>query len=233
MANKIDRPVPGQPVGGEAPPAHVPRVLPQPRQRRRSALVLGLLVVIGGAVLAFHTISQLSDRQSVLVVTRDVALGQPITADNVATAMVGGDAIVATVNGQDLTSVIGMRAAVDLMRGTLLQPRMITDRVTPLADQQLIPIAVKPSRLPARGLRPGDRLFVVLRPEGRSAVDGGSVPEGGQPSDGVVAMVDHTKGPDNDGLMVVDVLVNKVDGPRLAPLAADGQVALALMPRRP
>ncbi|WP_345580278.1 SAF domain-containing protein [Nonomuraea rosea] len=205
----------------------MPKMLPQPRQRRRSSLVLGTLVVAGGAALAAHTINGLSDRESVLVMTRDVALGQPFTAENVATAMVGRDQIVATVRGQDLKQVIGMRAASDLMTGTLLQPRMVTGQVTPVGDQQLIPVAVKPSRLPARGLRPGDRLLVVLRPDGQTVSDGE------QSSVGIEAVVDHTKGPDNDGLMVVDVLVNKSDGPKLAPLAADGQVALVLNPRRP
>jgi hypothetical protein len=213
---------------GEVRPAQVPKLLPQPRQRRRSSLVLGALVVAGGTALAAHTVNQLSDRQSVLVMTQDVALGQPITAANVSTAMVGADQNVAMVRGEDLSRVIGMRAAVDLMRGMLVQRRMVTDLVTPLADQQLIPIAVKPSRLPARGLRPGDRLLVVLRPEPQS------VPaDVKEPTAGIEAVVDHVKGPDNDGLMVVDVLVAKSDGPKLASLAADGQVSLALNPRRP
>ncbi|MEV4170181.1 SAF domain-containing protein [Nonomuraea sp. NPDC049709] len=226
MARKAQTASPTPSSSGEAPPAQVPKILPQPRQRRRSSLVLGALVVAGGTALAAHTVNRMSDRESVLVMTQDVALGQPIAADNVSTAMVGADQDVAMLRGEDLPRVIGMRAAVDLMRGMLVQPRMFTDHVTPLPDQQLIPVAVKPSRLPARGLRPGDRLLVVLRPEGQVASDE-------EAPDGIEAVVDHTKGPDNDGLMVVDVLVSKSDGPKLAPLAADGQVALALNPRRP
>ncbi|MFC5829519.1 SAF domain-containing protein [Nonomuraea insulae] len=185
-----------------------------------------MLTIVGGMVVAFQTVNRLSNRDEVLVVTRDVVLGQPITEANVSTAMVGGDQTVAMLSGQDLPKVMGMRAAADLMSGTLLQRRMLTDQVTPSAEQQLVPIAVKPSRLPARGLRPGDRLFVMLRPENPA------VPSVKEPV-GIEAVVDHTKGPDNDGLMVVDVLVNRSDAPRLGPLAADGQVALALMPRRP
>ncbi|MDX3099981.1 SAF domain-containing protein [Nonomuraea angiospora] len=214
-------------ANGEVPPGQVPKLMRQPRQRSRSALVLGALVVAGGAALAFHTVNQMSHRESVVVVARDVALGQPITAEDVSTAMVGVDQTVATVRGEDLRRVIGMRAASDLMRGMLVQSRMVTDQVTPQGDQQLIPIAVKPSRLPARGLHSGDRLLVVLRPEGQA------VPDSKQPSAGIEAVVDQAKGPDNDGLMVVDVLVSRSDGPRLAALAADGQVALALNPRRP
>ncbi|NJP97996.1 hypothetical protein HCN51_52710 [Nonomuraea sp. FMUSA5-5] len=226
MAGKIKPDTTQSSASPELPPAQVPKLLPQPRQRRRSSMVLGTLVVLGGMFLAFQVVNRMSNREPVLVITRDVALGQPITAENVSTAMVGGDENVAMVRGEDLHKVIGMRAALDLMSGTLLQRRMVTDQVTPLADQQLVPIAVKPSRLPARGLRPGDRLSVMLRPEISAAT--------AQESPGSVeAVVDHTKGPDDDGLMVVDVLVDKVDAPKLGPLAADGQVALALMPRRP
>jgi hypothetical protein len=226
MVRKTLPPAPTQPSNGEAPSTHVPKVLPQPRQRRRSSLVLGILVVAGGAVLAFHTANRMSDRESVLVMTGDVALGQPLTAQNVSTTMVGGDQAVATVRGQDLQRVIGMRAAADLMRGMLVQPRMVTDQVTPLSDQQLIPIAVKPSRLPARGLRPGDHLLVVPIPQGQAVSDAKAQ------SGGIEALVDQAKGPDNDGLMVVDVLVHNSDGPKLAALAADGDIALALNPRR-
>ncbi|MGP4102911.1 SAF domain-containing protein [Nonomuraea sp. KM90] len=226
MTGKIKPDTTQEPVNPELPPAQVPKLLPQSRQRRRSSLVLGVLVVLGGMFLAFQVVNRLSNREPVLVITRDLALGQPITAENVSIAMVGGDESVAMVRGEDLHKVIGMRAAVDLMSGTLLQHRMVTDQVTPLADQQLIPIAVKPSRLPARGLRPGDRLSVMFRPENPTAA-------AQEPSGSVEAVVDHTKGPDNDGLMVVDVLVNRLDAAKLGPMAADGQVALALMPRRP
>ncbi|MGW3352169.1 SAF domain-containing protein [Nonomuraea rubra] len=226
MTGKIKAETTQKPVSPELPPAQVPKLLPQPRQRRRSSMVLSVLLVLGGMFLAFQVVNRLSNREAVLVITRDLALGQPLTPDNVSTTMVGGDENVAMVRGEDLHEVMGMRAAVDLMSGTLLQRRMVTDQVTPMADQQLIPIAVKPSRLPARGLRPGDRLSVMFRPEHPTATAQG-------PSGSVEAVVDHTKGPDNDGLMVVDVLVNRVDAPKLGPLAADGQVALALLPRRP
>jgi hypothetical protein len=228
MARKTMPETSDQSSNGEVPPARAPKLLAQPRQRRRSSLVFGTLVVAGGAFLVVQTVARLSDREPVLVVTQDVALGQPITAQNVATAMLGADQVVAALSGRELRRVIGMRAAVPLMRGMLVQPRMVTDNVTPLNDQQLIPIAVKPSRLPARGLRPGDPLVVVPAPEGQPAPEENKTLPGG-----VEAVVDQVKGPDNDGLMVVDVLVPSSEGPKLAALASGGDVALALNPRRP
>lgn len=228
MARKTISDASGQPSVGEVPPTRVPKLLSQPRQRRRSSLVFGMLVVAGGAFLTVQTVMRLNDREPVLVMTQDVALGQPITAQNISTAMVGAEQAVAALGGHELRRIIGMRAAVDLMKGVLVQSRMVTGQVTPLADQQLIPIAVKPSRLPARGLRPGDRLLVV------PTSDVQPVPNDVKASSrSVEAVVDQVKGPDNDGLMVVDVLVPSTEGPRLAALASDGNVAMALTPRRP
>ncbi|MEU1389965.1 MULTISPECIES: SAF domain-containing protein [unclassified Nonomuraea] len=228
MARETTSDASGQLSVGEPPPTRAPKLLSQPRQRRRSSLVFGTLVVAGGAFLTVQTVMRLNDREPVLVVTQDVALGQPFTAQNISTAMMGADQAVAAVGSHELQRVIGKRAAVDLMKGVLVQSRMVTDQVTPLADQQLIPIAVKPSRLPARGLQPGDRLLVVPASDAQTVPDDVKASSGG-----VEAVVDQVKGPDNDGLMVVDVLVPSHEGPRLAALASDGNIAMALTPRRP
>ncbi|MFI6326531.1 SAF domain-containing protein [Nonomuraea sp. NPDC050556] len=205
-----------------APPVQVPKLPPQPRQRRRGLLLFGVIVVAGGGVLAYHTVNELSDRTQVVVMSRDVPVGQSITVNDVTTTMVGAEDLVATVPGRELPRLIGMRAAVDLVSGMLVQRKLVTDQLVPLGDQQLVPIAVKPSRLPARGLRPGDFVLVVSTPD---------TPTAKPPK--IEGVVDQAKGPDTDGLMVVDLIVKNMDGPTLAALAAEGRVALVLNPRRP
>ncbi len=211
---------------GVAPPVQVPKLTPQPRQRRRGLLLLGVLVVAGGGVISYQTITGLSARVSVLVMTHDVAPGRQLTADNVTTTTVGVDNLVPTIPARDLPRVIGKRAATDLAAGMLVQPRLLTDQVVPVVGQQLVPVAVKPSRLPARGLRPGDAILVLATPENQA------VPASRPNARPVIdAVVDQVKGPDTDGLMVVDLIVNNSRGAELASLAASGQVALVLNPR--
>ncbi|KAA9378958.1 hypothetical protein F5972_12045 [Microbispora cellulosiformans] len=211
---------------GVAPPAQVPKLTPQPRQRRRGLLLLGVLVVAGGGVISYQTITGLSARVPVLVMTHDVAPGRQLTADNVTTTTVGVDNLVPTIPARDLPSVIGKRAATDLVAGMLVQPRLLTDQVVPVVGQQLVPVAVKPSRLPARGLRPGDAILVLATPENQA------VPASRANARPVIdAVVDQVKGPDTDGLMVVDLIVSNSRGAELASLAASGQVALVLNPR--
>ncbi|MEV7006640.1 SAF domain-containing protein [Streptosporangium sp. NPDC051022] len=206
------------------PPVTVPKLPRQPRQRRRGLLLLGLIVVAGGGVLAYHTVSRMSDRTSAVVMARDVAIGQQITESDVTTTMVGTDEMVATVPGRELGRVVGMRAAVDLMAGTLVQPKAVTDRLSPAGEQRLVPVAVKPSRLPARGFRPGDPVIVLPTPEGQAQTEA---------KEEITAVVDQVKGPDTDGLVVIDLIVDGADASKLAELAADGRIALVLTPRRP
>lgn len=226
MAAKSVPAPPQHASNGVIPPAQVPRLPAQPRQRRRGLLLLGVLVVAGGGALGYHTVNGLSDRVPVLVMTRDVPLGQQLTANDVTTTTVGVDDLVGTVPSLELPRVIGMRAAADLIGGMLLQPRLVTDRVTPLGDQQLVPVAVKPSRLPARGLHPGDSIVVVATSEGQPTPTTKAfvMPR-------IEAIVDQVKGPDTDGLMVVDLIVSARVGADLAARASDGEVAMVLNPR--
>lgn len=225
------RSMPAQPehvTSSTVPPVQVPRLPRQPRQHRRGLLLLGVIVVAGGGVLAFHTINDMSDRVPVVVVTRDVAVGQQITSNDVTTTMVGADnVVVETVPGRELRRLIGMRAAADLVTGMLVTPRLVTDQLSPTDAQQLVPVAMKPSRIPARGLKPGDPVLVVPAPDVQAEPSKSDIPPGTE------AVVDQVKGPDTDGLVVVDLLVASTDGPSLATLAADGRVALILNPRRP
>ncbi|GAA3120089.1 hypothetical protein GCM10010466_08640 [Planomonospora alba] len=226
MTPKILSTPPGRTAGG-APPVTVPRLPGQPRQRRRGMVVFGLLIIAGGGALTYHGMGKLSDRVPVVVMARDVAVGQEITRSDVTTAMVGADETVATVPGHELQRVVGMRAAVDLMSGALVQRKAVTDRLTPAQSQQLVPVAVKPSRLPARGFAPGDMVLVVPAPGTQTAASTRSTTR-----TEIEAVIDQVKGPDTDGLVVVDLLVGGDDGSRLATLAADGEVAFVLNPRR-
>ncbi|RBQ21194.1 hypothetical protein DP939_00175 [Spongiactinospora rosea] len=201
----------------------VPKLPHQPRQRRRGLLLVGLLAMTGGGVLAAQTVQQLSSRSLVVVMTRDVPIGRQVTANDMATTLVGAEPGVATVPGDRLPQIVGTRAAVTLLAGTLLSPKATTDQLTPAPQQQLVPIAVKPSRLPARGFAPGDPVLVMPAPDPTTRR---IVPTG------IAAVVDQVKEPDTDGMVVVDLLVSDMDGPKLASLAADGRVALVLTPRR-
>ncbi|MEV5576609.1 SAF domain-containing protein [Spirillospora sp. NPDC052269] len=194
-------------------------------------IAVGVLVMAGGALISNQAALRLSDRHSVVVMARDVAIGQKIGSADLATVDVGIEGPVAAVPGEQAAGLAGSFAAVDLRRGTIVPPAAITRDPRPAVGQQLVPVAMKQSRLPARGLNPGDRVIVVATPD-----DGGNAPSEKTPVPGVPGQVsgtvDRVTGtPDADGQLVVDLLVPSVDGPQLAQRAADGKVALVLASR--
>lgn len=107
----------------------------------------------------------------------------------------------------------------------MLAPSQVTDAIVPAPGQAIVPVALKPSQLPARGIQPGDRVVataVLPATPGRTA--------GGSPIEHV-ARVDQVGRPDADGLVVVDLVVPATEGTALARQAADGRIALVLQSR--
>lgn len=210
------------PPGTVAPPAKVPRMPPLPRKRRPGMLAFALVVVIGGAIAAGQGVLEFTDREPVVVMARDVPVGQQITRADLTTAMIGAESGVLLTPAREMKSVVDKVAAVSLTRGMLITSGAITESVNPTTGHQLVPVAVRPSKLPARGLKPGDLVLVIPAQEN-------TTPD--PKAKWIAAVVDKVKAPDTDGLAVVDLLVNEADGPLLAQQATGGHVALVLSPR--
>lgn len=203
-----------------------------PRQRRKGMLALAVLLVATGALLATYVVTSMSDRSSVIVLRRDVPVGMPIAAADVATALVSVDRNVRTIPGSQLDEVVGKIASTDLKSGTLLTASQLTGARSPGQGQQIVPVALDPAQVPARGLAPGDRVLVVVT-QGKQGEpqDGGgtAAPNGGRAD--VEGTVDRVGGPDADGRIVVDLLLGAQAGPGVARQAAAGRIALVLTPR--
>ncbi|MFF4128318.1 SAF domain-containing protein [Microbispora rosea] len=199
--------------------------LPLPR-RRRSPMFLLVVVFIGAGVLAGqYAYTELDQRSPVLMVARDVPIGQVITADDLASVQISADPQIATVPAGRLAKTIGRVAAADLTAGALLAETQTTDAMTPGPGQQLVPLALKPGQLPARGLRAGDRVLVAAE-----------LTDPGQETRAVTkdlpAVVDWVGEADPDGVRVVDLLVGPGTGGFIAREAMGGHIALILTSRR-
>src|SRR5262245_27686327 len=112
----------------------------------------------------------------------------------------------------------------------LLTTAELATQRRPRPGQALVPLPVRPSALPASGLRPGDHVLVVATPGAQGQAGSGnsaSVPS--PPLSGVVAAVSTAS--HSAGVDVVDVLVWAKSGPDLAELASTGQFALIVTGR--
>ena len=163
-------------------------------------------------------------RQEVLAVRADVAYGELVTADDITIARVSVDPAIAVLPRADRDVVVGQVATTRLTPGMLLTDGMVEPAGEPGPGRVLVPIAVPAERMPAGGLRAGDRILAV---DSEAAVPEAGVGTAAAPTAATVLRV----GPaDINGVTVVDVTTAAAAGPRLAVAAANGHVALIVEP---
>jgi hypothetical protein len=212
-------------TGSRLPPPAQLRRLPR---RRRPAMVALAVLLIGAGVLGSAALYVRQNHQvPVLLVIASVPAGSVVTSADIGTTTVAAGPGVQVIPARQLQQVVGLVAATALRPGTLLASSELTTAAPPGAGQVLVPVALKPSALPAEGLAPGDHVLVVATPAapGSGAAGGaGAAQILARPVGAVVLRVGA--GPTQDGLVVVDLLVAYPDGAPLAEAAATGQVAL-------
>jgi len=123
------------------------------RQRRPAYVAVGLLLVVGLAVTFGWMSSTAGGKVLVVVVRAPVAVGEVVDRSDVSTVDVAGE--LTAIAGAALDSVVGQRAAVGLLPGTILQRSMLTDADPTPAGMVQVGITVTGGRLPAGGVAPG------------------------------------------------------------------------------
>jgi hypothetical protein len=199
-------------------------------RRRRPAVIALAAALIGAGVLASAALYQrASDTSPVLLVTAPVPVGTAIAAPDIGVTDIAASSAVRVIPARQLSQVIGLVAATSLRPGTLLAPSELTTRLPPRPGQDLVPLAARPSTLPADGLVPGDQVLVVATPGDQGESGSGAVPAISGPVPGTVQAVSSV--PDQDGYDVVDVLVAADAAAALARQASTGQFALIITSR--
>jgi SAF domain len=224
----VFHPEPEPARNGPVRPAHGQlRGLPR---RRRPAMIALAAALIGAGILASAALYHRANHQvPVVVVTKPVPVGAVITSNDVGTTTIAAGPGVATIPARQLPQVVGLVAAASLQPGTLLAPSEVTSKLSPAPGQDLVPVAVKPSGLPASGLAPGDQVLVIATPAAAGNTGSGAAPVLTQPVQATVEAVNTVT--DQNGLNVVDLLVPSDAGPSVAEQAATGQIALVVTRR--
>ena len=224
----VFHPEPEPPRNGPVPAIARSQLRGLPR-RRRPAMIALAAALIGAGILASAALYQRADHQvPVVMVTTAVPVGAVISSSDVGTTTVAAGPGLQVIPARQLSQVVGLVAATSLRPGTLLAPSELTSKLAPGTGQQLVPVALKPSGLPASGLAPGDRVLVVATPAAGGS-SSGAAPVLLHPVPAVVEAVDAV--PDQDGSDVVDLLVDSDIGPEVAEQAATGQIALVVTSR--
>jgi hypothetical protein len=184
-----------------------------------------VLVVVLGGLVSMWAVSSYAHRDRVLVISRNVAVGQRITIDDLAGADLTLDPLVTAFTVAQQGDVIGKVALVDLAKGTLVNPSQVGASTSLIAGQVLVPLQLKPGQLPAVGVVPGQPVLLVATP-----VDTAAGAAAGTP-DPIQANVAESGQPDAaTGVTVVDVRVLQDEGALLARMAASGNVTVVVLP---
>jgi hypothetical protein len=201
-----------------------------PRRRRPAMIALAVAMAGAGVVVSAAVYQRADDQIAVVMVTQPVPAGAVITAADLARTSVAVGAAIQVIPATQIGQVSGEIAAVALRPSTLLARSELTSLQPPAPGQVLVTAAAKPYALPASGLMSGDQVLVVPTP-GQQGEAGSSA---GPPSltSPVAAVVEAVSSvPDQDGFVVVDLLVSAASADSVASQVSTGQFALLVTKR--
>ncbi|MER5402238.1 SAF domain-containing protein [Streptomyces sp. NPDC002599] len=201
-----------------------PRV--SPRRRRPGVIALSLALITAGGAGVAVLLLQVGNRTDVVTVVRDIQVGQVLTDADLGKASIALDPAVKAVRADDLKSVVGKRAAVELKPGSLLAPSQVTKDSLVKAGEQLVPIGLEPKQIPATALVPGQKVQLVHVPaQGEAETDKASdAPPRTLPG----RVVKASGAAPGTGVVVVDVATSAEDGPTAAAWVAAGTLRMVL-----
>jgi len=202
------------------------KVAAAPRQFQTRWMVAVALLVLLGGLGVLYALPHYAGHEAVVVMARDVKMGQTITAADVVTADVSVGDQLAVVRPTDRT--LDRTALTDLAKGSILSPAQVGDRSPGLAaGRNLVPVRLKLGQRPTQALVMGQAVLAVPAPLDPSS-QGGSALTQLAPFTATVASAGD---PDpSTGDVVVDVQVAATDAVGLARAAATGSVTLVVVP---
>ncbi|MBS2547713.1 hypothetical protein KGQ19_12630 [Catenulispora sp. NL8] len=202
---------------GPVIPAAAPRAVP-PRRRRPGIIALSVALILAGALGGVQLYNSVGHTYEVLAVAKAVPVGGMISADDLTTVRISLDPGIKPVSDAGL--VVGKRAAVGLVPGTLITRGEVTDAQLIGAGQVQVGIATTVNQRPATPLNPGQKVTLIGIPD-----SSGGGPTLSAPVSGTVVLV----GPaDSQQTVVVDVAISADLAPQVEPVAGQGKVGIVL-----
>ncbi|MFC7243838.1 SAF domain-containing protein [Catellatospora aurea] len=207
-----------------AAPIPVPRTAPRRRSVAQGALAVLLIIV--GALTAAYVAQRIGSTQDYLAMARPVGKGALIAREDLVVVRVNQAVGLRPILAANAARVIGKRAVMALVPGTLLTLDQVTETPVPAPGHQLIGIALGEDKMPsASRLSVGAQVLLVVVPErGGGSNDGPDL----VPPRTVTATIVQLAAGARSGQWVINVEVATVDAPSVAALAAGDRIVLVL-----
>lgn len=208
---------------------------PSPTKHRRGGLIgLAVLLIVGSAAVAGLLAIRLDSRSAVLVAGRSIAIGQQITQADLREARVASEGLT-LIPVSDSRQVVGTYAAQEIPAGRLLDAAMLAKQGYLVEGKASVGVAVPAGRMPANGLRQGDRVQIIRVTDGspkvlvESAVV--STAPGAPSSRGGGGLIGGGSSRSSASAEVATVVVSAEDGPQVAAGSAANELSLVLVGR--
>lgn len=219
--------------GREAPEASrpiTPRRQPPGRRRQIPLVVVGVLLVIGGALAFADASLHLGSREEVLVVSRPLGAGHVLSSGDLQTVRVSTGSGLQVVPLSDEASVVGRPLALPLGAGSLLTRNEVGSPSPVASGSEVVALGLKPGQYPP-DLGPGDRVQVVpvissSSPSGPASSTPGTSQSGITSAVTAVVLAVDVSSVDSQSPTVFSLRVANGDADEVATLAAAGNASL-------
>ena len=192
------------------------------RHRQLPLVVVGVLLVLGCALAFTDASLHLGSREQVLVVAQPVSAGQVISAGDLRAARVSTGSGLDVILVGDESTVIGRRAAVALVSGSLLTGSEVGNSPPVGSGSDVVAVGLKAGAYPP-DLAPGDRVQVV--PVTSSSDGTSATVTSGSPVGAIVLAIEQASA-DSNSPTVISLQVSTSNASEVASLAAAGQASL-------
>lgn len=196
---------------------------PRLRLRRNPMwLLAGILAVVLGGLASAYLYTSVASTEEVLRATRTIHRGEPIVAGDLTVVSVGSNAGVSTVPAEQLGSVVGQRAVLDIADGSLLASGTYGEGALELGMAR-VGVRLEAGRYPT-GLTAGTSVLVVALPD--ATASGAGAGEAAPLPASVPATLVGPPTVQDDGAVVIDLTLSATQAESVSRLASAGRVSL-------
>jgi hypothetical protein len=198
-----------------------------PRRRSVAQGALAVLLIVGGALTAGYVVLRMGDTHDFLAVGRPVDARAEITRDDLISVRINDAVGLDPIPTSKIDQVIGKRAVMPLLPGTLLTAAQLTAVAVPAPGYQLIGLGLEDGQLPGSRLSAGVKVLLVVVPPVNVIGAKDNASELVPPQTVAATVVDVTK-PETGNKTLVNVEVATAYAPTVAALAANERIIVTL-----
>lgn len=191
-----------------------------PMVRNRSRLIGGAALIALCAFVLATAFANAGDRTQVLVLARDVEVGQPIQRSDLRPVGIAANDTIKTIPLASASSVVGKTATTRLSAGSVLASDQVADSPALMPGQAIVGALLKPGQYPT-SLQVNDRVSAFVT----DTQDAAAPPVAAVSA--VVRSIEPTG--DGSGSTVVSLIIDNAVSSAIAPAASAGRVSLVVV----